>query len=155
MGLANPEQIRGTHKGKEAVQDACMKSIGKRYNQGNSSLFSTGQLLDNLGWVGDGPRMQDAIEGKYEFPENCPPDARTICEQAKILHEKVSEDTINVVIRTDIFQRWWRNARKDTQSSMSAVNFGHFVTAATDDYLTTLYAKKLNCALATEKALSR
>ena len=98
--------------------------------------------------------MQDAIEGKYEFPENCPLGARAICEQAKILHEKVSEDTINVVIRTDIFQRWWRNARKDTQSSMSAVNFGYFMTAATDDYLTTLYVKKLNCALTTGESLS-
>ena len=54
-----------THEGKEAVQDAYMKSIGKRYSQGNNSPFSTGQLLDNLGWVGDGPRMQDVIEGKF------------------------------------------------------------------------------------------
>ena len=99
--------------------------------------------------------MQDAIEGKYEFPEDCPPDARAICEQAKIRHEAVSEHTLNVVIRTDLFQRWWRNAKEDTQSSMSAVHFGHLMTAATDDHLTRLYAKKLSCALATGKPLSR
>ena len=115
-----------------------MKSIGKRYSQGNNSPFSTGQLLGDLRWVGDGPRMQDVIEGKYEFPENCPLDARTICDQAKILREVVSEDTLNVVIRTDFFQRWWRKAREDTQSSISAVHFGHLMTAATDDYLTRL-----------------
>ena len=45
--------------------------------------------------------MQDIIEGKYEFPEDCPPDARAICEQAKILHQVVSEDTLNVVISKD------------------------------------------------------
>ena len=38
-----------THEGKEAVQDACMKSIGKRYSQDNNSPFLTGQLLDDLG----------------------------------------------------------------------------------------------------------
>ena len=98
--------------------------------------------------------MQDIIEGKYEFPESCPPDAHAICEQAKILYEVISEDTLNVVIRADLFQRWWRNTREDTQSSMSAVHFGHLMTAATDDYLTRLYVKKLNCALATGKPLS-
>ena len=105
--------------------------------------------------MGDGPRMQDVIKGKYEFPENCPPEAHAICEQARILHEEVSEDALNVVIRTDIFQRWWRNAREDTQSSMPAVHFGHIMTAATNDYLTRLYVKQLNCALATGKPLSR
>ena len=84
----------------------CMKSIRKRHSQGNNSPVSTGQLLDDLGWMGDGPRMQDVIEGKYEFPENCPLDARTICDQAKILREVVSEDTLNVVIKMDLFQRW-------------------------------------------------
>ena len=91
-----------------------MKSIGKRYSQGNNSPFSTGQLLDDLGWVDNGPRMKDAIGWKYEFPEDYPPDVRAICEQAKFLHEVVIEDTINVVIRTDLFQRWCRNAKEDT-----------------------------------------
>ena len=98
--------------------------------------------------------MQDVIEGKYENPENCPPEARAISEQARILHEEVSEDSRNVVIRSDLFQGWWRNAREDTQSSMSVVHFGHLMTAATDDYLTKLYVKKLNCALTTGESLS-
>ena len=132
-----------------------MKSLGKRYSQGNNSHFSTGQLLEDLGWMGDGPRMGDVIERKYEFPENCPPEARAICEQAKIFHQEVAEDALNVVIRADLFQRWWWNAREDKQSSMSAVHFGHLMTAATDDYLTRLYVKKLNCALATGNPLSR
>ena len=144
-----------THEGKEAVQDACMKSIEKRYSQGNNSRFSAEQLLEDLGWVGDGPKMQGGIEGKYEFPEDCPPDARAICEQVKFLHKVVSEDTLNVVIRTNLFQRWWWNTREDTQSSMSVVHFGHLMTAATNDYLTRLYVKKLNCARATGNPLSR
>ena len=115
----------------------------------------TGQLLEDLGWVGNGPKMPDVIEGKYAFSEDCPPDdARDICEQTKIVHEAVSEGTLNVVIRMDLFQRWWRNAREDTQSSMSAIHFGHLMTAASYDYLTRLYVKKLNCALA-RKPLSR
>ena len=93
--------------------------------------------------------MGDVIEGKYKYPEIRPPEARAICEQAKILHQEVAEDDLNAVIRTDLFQQWWRNAREDTQSSMSAVHFGHLMTAATNDYLTTLYVQKLNCALAT------
>ena len=99
--------------------------------------------------------MRDVIEGKYEFPENCPPEARAICEQAKIFHQEVAEDALNVVIRADLFQRWWWNAREDKQSSMSAVHFGHLMTAATNDYLTTLCVQKLNCALVTGKSLPR
>ena len=94
----NDDGIQTTHKGKEAVKNACMKSNRKRYSQGNNSPFSTGQLLDDLGWESDGPRMQDVIEGKYEFPENCPPETRAICEQARILHEEASENVLNVVI---------------------------------------------------------
>ena len=37
---------------------------------------------------------------------------------------------------------------------MSAVHFGHLMTAVTNDYLIRLYVKKLNCALATGKPLS-
>ena len=98
--------VQTTHEGKEAVQVACMKSIAKRYSQGNNLLFSAGQLLEDLGWVGDSPGMGDVIERKYEFPESCPPEARAICEQAKILYQEVAEDALNAVIRTDIFQRW-------------------------------------------------
>ena len=49
--------IQTTHEEEEAVQNVCTKSIGKRYSQGNNLSFSTGQLLEDLGWVGDGPRM--------------------------------------------------------------------------------------------------
>ena len=41
--------VQTTHEGKEAVQDACMKSIEQRYSQGNNSSFSMGQLLEDLG----------------------------------------------------------------------------------------------------------
>ena len=98
--------VQTTHEGKEVVQDACIKSIGKRYSQGNNSPFATGQLLEDLGCVGDGPRMGDVLEGKYEFPKNCPSEARVICEQARILHQEVAKDALNVVIRSDLFQRW-------------------------------------------------
>ena len=38
---------------------------------------------------------------------------------------------------------------------MSAAHFGHLMTKTTDDYLARPHVKKLNCALATGKPLSR
>ena len=59
--------VQTPHEGKEEVQDACIKSIAKRYNQGNNSPFSMGQLLEDLGWMGDGPRMGGVLERKYKY----------------------------------------------------------------------------------------
>ena len=106
MTTTDSDGIQTTHKGKEAVQNSCMESIAKRYSQGNNFPFLTGQLLSDLGWLGHGPKMRDVIESKYEFPESCLPEAHDICEQARILHQEVAEDALNVVMRTDLFQRW-------------------------------------------------
>lgn len=140
----------GTHttdEGREAAEKACMESTAKRYNQGNNSPFLTDQMLEDLGWVGDGPKMDNVLEGRYDFPEDCTQEARAICKQARVLHQEVVNDAPNVW--------WWRSAKEDTQSSMSAVHFGHLMIAATNDYLTALYVQKLNSALATGKPLSR
>ena len=95
--------VQTTDEDKEAVQNACIESIAKRYNQGNNSSFSTGQLLEDLAWLGDGPRMEDVIEGKYDFPGSCPPEERAIYKQAKMLNQKVAEEALNVAMRTDPF----------------------------------------------------
>ena len=57
----------------------------------------------------------DAIlEGTYDFLEECPPEAKKICRQAGLLHQKVTEESIQIVTRKRVFQQWWLKAREDT-----------------------------------------
>ena len=69
--------------------------------------------------------------------------------EAAAIFSKTAESMITTFITHRYFQTWWLTSREDIQSSKSGTHFGHYKTAAQNDYLSVLHVTRLNLALKT------
>ena len=60
------------HEGEEEVHGVLSTNIATRYSQGNNSPFLSGQLLGDLGYMGERTAVEDILKDTYVFPEECP-----------------------------------------------------------------------------------
>ena len=114
----------------------CKTGIVKRNTAGNTSPFSQGDLLDELGFMGEKSAVTEILNGTYAFPPECNEHAHRICTKASKIYAKVARETIHAFVTRKQFQKWWRTTKEDTQSSMEGIHFGHLITASWNDLLT-------------------
>ena len=60
--------ILGTEK--EVVRTS-IEHLSERFSTADKSPFSSGQLLDDVGYAGDGKSVKKILEGTYDFPADC------------------------------------------------------------------------------------
>ena len=106
VAITNETGSRTIHEGKEEVQRALRTNISARYSQGNNLSFSSGQLLDGLGYMDEWSAVEPILKNSYVFPEDCPKEAREFCKQASILYHKVAKEVMQRTITKKIFQKW-------------------------------------------------
>ena len=143
------------YKGEEDTVRVCKAGIVKRNTAGNMSPFIQGDLLDNLGFMGEKSAVTEILNGTYVFPPKCDEHARRICTKASKIYAKVARETIHAFVTRKQLQEWWHTAKEDTQSSMEGIHFGHLITASWNDFLTDLYTAKINACLNLGTSLKR
>ena len=143
------------HRGEEDTVKVCKAGIIKRNTAGNTSPFSQGDLLDELGFVGEKSAVTEILKGTYAFPPECDEHARRVCTEACKIYAKVARETIHAFVTRKQFQKWWCTAKEDTQSSIEGIHFGHLITASWNDLLTDLYTAKINACLNLGTSLER
>ena len=99
--------------------------------------------------------VTDILNRTYTFPPECDKHARRVCWEACKIYAKVASETIHAFVTRKQFQKWWRTAKEDTQSSMEGIHFGHLITASWNDLLTDLYTAKINACLNLGTSLER
>ena len=89
-----------------------------------------GKLLQDIGLVGDGPRVEDILNGKYQTPEGSPP-----AVQRWIDTLKVKEPSHRKWIRTTMedYQHGWKKVKEKTSSGF--LHFGHFKAGTQTKYI--------------------
>ena len=72
------------------MESGLKEGIVKRYTKGHAtSPFSRGQLLEDVSFKGEGPKVDDLLHGECNFPDDCPEPARVLCRAAA----KISKDS--------------------------------------------------------------
>ena len=129
------------------VEEAALVTLAERFTDARSSPFSPGRLLDDVGHMGEGPAVQQILDGTYEFPEGCDPAVRQLCTEASRLFAKTAEEVVETFAKRKDFQELWLTANENISSSKSGAHFGHYKSAAHSNYLLALRTAKLNLAL--------
>ena len=77
------------------------------------------QICSEIGLLGDGPAVQQMLDGDYSFP--CDTDHYTIrlLDEAPSLYAKTARQVLPEQIYLEDYQYYWRTAREKTQSSKS------------------------------------
>ena len=101
------------YKGQKDTERVCSRGLVKRNTAGNASPFAQGNLLDELGFMGEKSAVTEILAGTYTFPPECNERAQRICKEACKLYSKITEETIHSYVTRKHFQTWWRTANKD------------------------------------------
>jgi len=140
---------------RESVHQATGECIRDRYQLGLRSPFNSGQLGQDVGQLGDGPVIQQILDGNYQFPPDTPPAVEALLHEAANLYEATKDGSFDLKITAEEFQYWWTHCRADTQSSKSGIHYDHYICAAHDDELTELHVAKMNAVLTLGLPLDR
>ena len=144
-----------TRRGKEDTVEVCKSGIVRRNTAGNASPFAQGDLLEELGFMGDKSAVTEILNRTYNFPPECNARVCRICAEASKIYVKVAQETTHAFVTRKHFQSWWRTANENTPSSMEGIHFGHLITASWNHILTDLYTAKINASLKSGTPLGR
>jgi hypothetical protein len=122
-------------------------ALSKRFRLASCAPICSSSLGETLGHVAINSTADEILQGGYDYPEDTEHYTQLILEEAPRVFDTLAGSKIELFIRTDEFQQWWKTANEDIQSSYSGKHFGHYMAAAHDDYLSTLHVAKMNLAL--------
>ena len=122
-----PDPIYNT---KDNLEINTKEHLGERFSEARLSPFCSGQLLSDVGLMGDGPEVDAILEGTYEFPDNCDKNAIWMMKEAARVYTKTVNDMVNTRVTSETFHNWWLRANKNIQSSKLGCHFAHYMAAA-------------------------
>jgi hypothetical protein len=127
----------------EAV--AGQQTIGDRYRLAYSvPIMRNPQLLQDVGFAGDGPANDHILRGSYIFPPEMDQYTKFLMLEAAVMYTSLGKDEIVDFVKRLDFQGYWRSAREKTESSKSNLHFGHYVASSHDNVVSDLHATSLN-----------
>ena len=96
---------------KAAVEAVVGQSIGERYRLAYSApIMSNAKLLQDVGFTGDGPAVQEILEGTYNFPPETDEYTKLLCTEAAVLFCSLGGDGVADWVRDSDFQHFWLHA---------------------------------------------
>jgi len=63
----------------------------------------SGQLYNNIGFLGDTEQVQQILEGTYVFPDNTDPATKLLLEEASITYAKMSAEEVSTFVTVEDF----------------------------------------------------
>ena len=147
-----PDAIFSTQ---EQVEEVCSEKLSERFSEANNCEIGTGQLLQDIGYLGDSAATRDILRGKYVFPPGVSKYTKLLLSEAAAIFAVTTDDMVDAHVTSEDFVSWWSHAKEDIQSSKSGAHFGHYKAASYNKYLTSLQVAKLNLVLRTGIPLER
>jgi hypothetical protein len=99
------------------VEQQVARKLTDRFKLGRTAPISSGQLFDDISYLGDTTSTRAILEGTYEFLPETNPHTRFLCEEAhRIFILKTTEEISNLVTTED-YQFFWSHADEFIQSA--------------------------------------
>ena len=130
----------------EEVEAAIMKNNEARFRLTESTPFMQEPLRSEVGFFGATAAAQQMLDGTYVCPEGTDEFTRHFVDALK--KDNNNRDPISTNISKEDFSAYWRKAREQTSSSYSGLHFGHYKTAANDNWLSEIQALSIEIAYA-------
>jgi hypothetical protein len=112
---------------KEEINDACIDKGYKRYAQAHGSPFLTGQLLEDLGFLGNQNKVQDILNGTYYCPEEVDEFTQQFIQELRRPETANRHATITGYTMTDKHIKSRKKMRVGTASSTFGPSFSEII----------------------------
>ena len=116
---------------KREMEKLIMDENEKKYHQTEKSCpLLQGQRLEDIGLLGDGPEVENILNGTYQQPPDISPATKLWLDNLFI----PNRDTLEAVLTTLAeYKRGWGYVKESTSSGI--LHFGHYKACATHDML--------------------
>jgi hypothetical protein len=116
----------------EEINDDCIDEGYKRYAQAHGLPFLTGQLLEDIGFLGNHNIVQAILDGTYDCPEEVYEFTPKIIKELRRPGMANRHATITGYTLTDEHIKSWKKMRVGTVSSTFGPSFSEII-AGTDN----------------------
>ena len=116
---------------KDEMEQLIIDENERKYHQTeNRCPLLKGQLLEDIGLLGDGPEVEAILNGTYKCPEGTP---MAVQLWLNTMHIEQTEEREPIIQTLQEFRRGWRKVKEFTSSG--DLHFGHFKVEAEHDML--------------------
>ena len=113
---SGPDPVYKKH---DDVKSNTTRHLCKRFSEARTLPFCLGQLLSNIGFIGDRPAMELILEGTYDFPEDCNKNAIRLMKEAARPYTKMANNAVDTGVTSQTFWDWWTRSDENIQVRMS------------------------------------
>ena len=142
-------------KTKEGVFWACSKKLSERFCLAFSAPCHSGQLFDDVGFIGDTSCAKDLLEGTYQFHPDTDQATKLLFQEVAHTYAELTPRELATYVTVEDFQYYWQRTNERTSSSYSGLHFGHYKAASFDKNLSLLHAAKMSGCASRGLPLSR
>ena len=144
---SNGEWVERTLR--EDIEAGCQWENSRRFSQTSSTPFMTSPLLEDFGYLAQGPAAVAVLDGSYVPPPGTDIHAQKLLLELKMDPAVAAAPPMKVIFSIDQHTRGWRKAKEFTATGPSGLTFSHFIAATYDPLLALFDATMANVPHAT------
>jgi hypothetical protein len=119
----------------EDIEAGCQQENSQRFSQTSSTPFMTSPLVEDFGYLAQGPSTLAVLEGKYAPPPGTDIYACKLLRQLQMDPQVTAAPPMKDMFSVDQHIQGWRKAREFTATGLKGITFSHFIAASHDPLL--------------------
>jgi hypothetical protein len=128
----------------DTVLNNATEHLSKQFCLAYSAPIYLTQILDDIGHLGNTQSAQGILDGTYAYPSNTDQWAMKIPQEAHILYQLLSNESIDTTVSEYDFQDYWQGTNEAISSLYSCLHFGYYKATSFEKNLSALHAAKLS-----------
>jgi hypothetical protein len=117
---------------KTDIEEACMAENISRFSQSESTPVMTEPLVSLLGYLADGPSVDNILNGCFTPPSNCDPHAVKLLQHLSIPDKVRSSTPASTTISVQDHINLWKKQKEFTTADPQGLTFSHYKAAIQD-----------------------
>lgn len=116
---------------KEDIETGCAQENASKYRQTENTPCMQGQLVQDLGYLGNTPSSQEILDGLYQPPPDIGPYTREFLNHLRYDTKAKINPPLEIMTTTEYIQGW-KKKKENTSAGKSGWTFSHSKTCALD-----------------------
>jgi hypothetical protein len=131
------------------IEAGCKWENSRRFSQTSPTPYMTWPLVEDFGYLAQGPATQAVLAGTYVPPPGTDIYARKLFPHLAMDPSVAAAPPMKIVFSIEDHIKGWRKAREFTATGPSGLTFSHFIAATYDPLLASFDATMANIPYAT------
>ncbi len=138
------------------VEDAIFLEVHRtHYTLAKEAPICSSKLFDDFGYIANTPASKAVLDGMYLPPLNSDKATKELFGKIAAIKKIIPKDSVSPVITPVQWKQYWAIVNKETSSSESGLNFGHYIVSCKSDIIAHYHAAQVTVVLAHAIQLKR